>query len=222
VLQLVDEVIANYRSPLPTVRERQWRNAQKNLLQAVTLAPSDQRLRAALRYCEGHIYRIDGEAEKQRRRIPNANSLFAEAVTAFREAAELRSDWPDPFLGLARTFIYGLEDVERAGDAMRQAQRRGYATSDRDIAQLGDGYRARGDSLREAARQLESLPQEDEYLRRAIDAYREALSLYERIPGFAGVAAGLRRIHRTIAEVEARRLEIGLGKQYEDVGAPWE
>lgn len=222
VLQLVDEVIANYRGPLPTVRERQWRSAQKNLLQAVTLAPGDRRLRAALRYCEGHIYRIDGEAEKLRRRIPNANRLFTEAIGAFREAAELRSDWPDPFLGLARTFIYGLEDVERGADAMRQAQRRGYTTGDRDIAQLGDGYRARAEGLRQTARQLESLPQEDEYLRRALDAYREALTLYERIPGFAGVASSIRRVHRTIDEIEARRLEIGLARHFDDLIKPWE
>jgi tetratricopeptide (TPR) repeat protein len=222
VLQLVDDVIANYRGPTPTVRERQWRNAQKNLVQAVTLAPGDRRLRAALRYCEGHIYRIDGEAEKFRRRLPSANSLFTEAVAAFREAAELRSDWPDPFLGLARTFIYGLEDVERAADAMRQAQRRGYTTGDRDTAQLGDGYRARGESLRQTAHQLEALPQEDEYLRRALEAYREALALYERIPGFAGVASSIRRIHRAIGDIEMRRLEIGVAKQLEDVIKPWE
>ena len=145
-------------------------------------------MKASLRYCEGHLHRIDGEAEKLRRRTAAANQHFTEAVAAFREAAELRRDWPDPFLGLARTFIYGLEDIDRAADAMRQAQKPGYSTGDRETAQLGDGYRARGDSLWQTARQLADMPQEAEYLQRATQAYRQALALYERIPGFSGVA----------------------------------
>ena len=58
-------------------------------------------------------------------------------MAAFREAAELRPNWPDPFLGLARTFIYGLEDVDRGADALKQAQRLGYTAGDRETAQLG-------------------------------------------------------------------------------------
>ena len=117
-------------------------------------------LKASLRYCEGHLHRIDGEAEKLRHRTAAANQHFTEAVTAFREAAELRRDWPDPFLGLARTFIYGLEDIDRAADALKQAQKLGYTTGDRETAQLADGYRARGDSLWQTARQLADMPQE--------------------------------------------------------------
>jgi serine/threonine protein kinase len=223
VRQLADEVIADYRGPTPAVRERQWRAAQRNLQQALTLAPADRRLRAALRYCEGHLHRIDGEAEKQRRRPTTASRHFAEAVSAFREAAELRDDWPDPFLGLARTFIYGLEDVERAADAMRQAQRLGYTTGDREAAQLGDGYRARGDNLRQTARQLAQLPQEEEYLERAAEAYREALTLYERIPGYAGSAANIRRIRRALDDIELRRVHLAIAKASARLpGTPWE
>src|SRR5262249_26547040 len=111
--ELAEQVIANYRGPTPTVRERQWKAAERNLQQALRITPADGSLRAALRYCEGHLHRIDGEAEKARHRMPAANQQFSDAVIAFREAAELRRDWPDPFLGLARTFIYGLEDIDR-------------------------------------------------------------------------------------------------------------
>src|SRR4029450_6622646 len=96
----------------------------------------------------------------------------AEAVSAFREAAELRRDWPDPFLGLARVFIYGLADVDRASDGLKQAEKLGYTMGDRETAQLADGYRARGDSLWQTARQLADMPQENEYLQRASEAYR--------------------------------------------------
>lgn len=223
VQQLTDDVIANYRGPVPTVRERQWRTAQKHLQQALTLAPRDRRLRAALRYCEGHIHRIDGQAEKQRRRTAAASQHFTEALAAFREAADLRPGWPDPFLGLARTYIYGLEDVERAAEAMREAVRHGYTIGDRETAQFGDGYRVRGDNLRQTARQLARMPQEDEYLERAASAYREALARYEKIPGFAGVATNLRRTRRALDDLERRRAEIAAAKFEESIrGAPWE
>lgn len=211
-LQLSEQVIANYRSPLPTVRERQWSAAEKNLQRALTLAPGDRRLTAELRYCQGHLRRIDGEAEKTRGQRAAANQHFTEAVTAFREAAELRADWPDPFLGLARTFIYGLEDIDRAADAIAQAQKRGYTIGDRETAQLGDGYRARGENLRATARQLKQLPQEGEYLQRALEAYRSALAQYERIPGFSGVATNLRRVHRAMDEIDLRVEEVAAAK----------
>ena len=50
--------------------------------------------RAALRYCEGHLHRINGEAQKARRDGDEGSEELTEAVVAFREAAELRPDWP--------------------------------------------------------------------------------------------------------------------------------
>jgi tetratricopeptide (TPR) repeat protein len=201
---LSDQVIDNYRSGLPSIRERQWKAARFNLQQALAIAPDDNRLKAALRYCDGHLHRIDGEAARSRRQTVLASQHFTGAIAAFREAAELRPNWPDPFLGLARTFIYGVEDIDRAADALRQAERLGYKPGDRETAQLADGYRGRAARLAETARQLRDLPQEPEYLRRSIDAFREALSLYERIPGYPGVARQLRRIHDAIDQARAR------------------
>ncbi len=219
VRTLSEQVIANYRSTLPTVRERQWRIAQKNLQQALVLAPRDVTLRASLRYCEGHLHRIDGEAEKLRHRTAVANQQFTEAVSAFREAAELRRDWPDPFLGLARTFIYGLEDIDRAADALKQAQKLGYTMGDRDTAQLADGYRAKGDNLWQTARQFADMPQEAEYLQRATDAYRQAQGLYERIPGFPGVALSLRRTQRSLDRIDERSVEKSIDRQLDESAA---
>ncbi|PYR88674.1 MAG: hypothetical protein DMF84_27315 [Acidobacteria bacterium] len=219
---LADQVIANYRSPTPTVRERQWRTAQKNLQQALVLVPENHMLRAALRYSEGHLHRIDGEAEKLRRHTTAASQQFTDAVAAFREAAELRRDWPDPFLGLARTFIYGLEDIDRGADAMRAAQKLGYAMGDRETLQLADGYRARGDGLLQTARQLAELPQEPEYLQRAADAYRQAQGLYERISGFPGAAGGLRHTRRRLEQIDRRNAERELSRApQESEPTPW-
>jgi serine/threonine protein kinase len=216
VRALSDQVIANYRSTVPTVRERQWQIAQRSLQHALVLAPGSTSLKASLRYCEGHLHRIDGEADKLRHRTATANQHFTEAVSAFRESAELRRDWPDPFLGLARVFIYGLEDVDRASDALKQAEKLGYTIGDRETAQLADGYRARGDSLWQTARQLADLPQEAEYLQRASDAYRQAQGLYQRIPGFPGVATNLRRTQRSLDQITGRSMDHDLDRQFVD------
>jgi serine/threonine protein kinase len=220
VRTLADQVIANYRSPVPTVRERQWQIAQRSLQHALVLAPESASLKASLRYCEGHLHRIAGEADKLRHRTATASQHFTDAVSAFREAAELRRDWPDPFLGLARVFIYGLEDVDRASDAFKQAEKLGYPMGDRETAQLADGYRTRGDSLWQTARQLADMPQESEYLQRATDAYHQAQSLYERIPGFPGVAVNLRRTQRSLSQINERSSERELEREFVNPDEP--
>jgi tetratricopeptide (TPR) repeat protein len=204
---LSDQVISNYRASM-SVRERQWDAARANLLQAIAIVPGDRRLRAALRYCDGHLHRINGEALRRRGQAATASQQFTEAVTAFREAAELRSGWPDPFLGLARTFIYGLDDIDRAAEALKQAQQLGYAAGDRETAQLVDGYRTRADSLVKTAQALRDLPQEQEYLQRALTAYREAWTLCERIPRYPGIASHLRRMRIAMDQTEARIAEL--------------
>lgn len=207
-VSLSNQVISNYRSTSPTVRERQWGAARANLFLASALAPGDSQIKAALRYCEGHLHRINGEATRRRGQATQATQQFTEAVNAFREAADLRNDWPDPYLGLARTFIYGLDDIDRAAEALRHAQERGYKTGDREIAQLADGYRSRGDSLAKTAQELRDLPQEPEYLRRAIDAYHESQKLSEQIPAFPGVAGQMRRMRNAIEQIQDRLADL--------------
>ncbi|HET9196104.1 MAG TPA: serine/threonine-protein kinase [Vicinamibacterales bacterium] len=199
---LADRVIANYRSPTPTVREAQWTAARDALSQALSRAGDDRRLRSALRYCEGHLHRINGEAKKARGEVDPASDDLTEAVVAFREAHDLRQDWSDPFLGLFRTFIVGLDDVERGADALMQAEQRGYEASERDVALLGDGYRTQGNMLVRSARQLADLPQGREYLVLAADAYRLALANYARAGSLATVPQSIARTQRALLQVE--------------------
>jgi hypothetical protein len=202
--ELADRVIHNYRGPEPTVREAQWEAARDALRHALTAEPGNRRIKSALRYCEGHLHRINGEARKGRKQLPAARQELTDAVTAFREAAELRPDWPDPFLGLMRTFIYGLEDIDRGADALRQAQRLGFSAGTRETAQLADGYRTRGETLIRTARTLQGMPQEAEYLQRAAESLREALTLYGRVPGSDAVARSLRVTQQALERVERR------------------
>jgi predicted Ser/Thr protein kinase len=205
---LAERVMANYRTPLPTVRENQWKAARDALSRAVALTPHDSSLRAALRYCDGHLHRINGEASKARGQQARAQQEFSEAVVAFREAAALRSDWPDPFLGLARAFIYGLEDVDRGADALAQAEQHGHRPSERETTQLADGYRARGETLARTAQTLKGMPQERDYLSRASEAFNEALTRYSSITGFGNVASSLRETQKRLDRVEQRLGEI--------------
>ena len=205
---LAERVMANYRTPLPTVRENQWKAARDALARAVVVAPRNKDLRAALRYCEGHLYRINGEAAKTRGQQSQAQQQFTEAVVAFREAAALRSNWPDPFLGLSRTFIYGLEDVDRGADALAQAEKSGHHPGERETTQLADGYRARGETLLRTAQTLKAMPQERDYLERAREAFQEALTRYSSVSGFGNAAISIRETQRRLDRIEERLSEI--------------
>ena len=202
---LADRIIANYRTPTPTVRETQWKMAREALEQALASDPTDAQLKGALRYCEGHLHRINGEARKTHGRNAEAQHEFTDAVAAFREAAELRPAWPDPFLGLMRTFIYGLEDVDRGADALKQAQRRGYTAGERETVQLADGYRSRALAFAHTARTLSGTAAEQDYLWRAADAYRQAIDLYSRVLGYADAPRNLRAAQHGLEQIEQRR-----------------
>ena len=157
---------------------------------------------------QGQLHRINGEARKARRELPEAQRELTAAVASFREAAELRPGWPDPFLGLTRTFVYGLEDVDRGADALKQAQRNGHTPNEREIAQLADGYRLRGNGLVRNARDLNDMPQEREFLTQAAESYRDALELYGRAASFANVSTNIRLAQRALNQVEQRLEEL--------------
>ncbi len=205
---LTDRVADNYKSPLPVVREAQWQLARASLARAVSLRPGNARLRASLRYADGHIQRINGEARKARRQLEEAQLEFTNAVTSFREAAEFRPNWPDPFLGLMRTFIYGLDDVDRGADALKEAQRLGFAPGDREHALVADSYRARGDSLARMARGQTEGDREREYLTRATEAYRQALAFYALMVGVPSADRNMRAARRSLERVEQRLGEL--------------
>jgi serine/threonine protein kinase len=204
---LGDRIIGNYRMPAPTVRETQWKMAREAFKQALAVNPDDAELKGALRYCEGHLHRINGEALKTHKKNAEAQHEFTEAVSAFREAAELRPAWPDPFLGLMRTFIYGFEDVDRGADALKQAQRLGYTAGERETVQLADGYRSRALVFARMARTVSGMAAQQDYLARSEEAYRQAIDLYSRALGYADARRRLRTAQRGLEQVEQRRIE---------------
>jgi tetratricopeptide (TPR) repeat protein len=192
---LTDRTFARYRTANAVVRENQWRLARNALSSALKADASNRHVRAGLLYCEGHLRRIDGEAREREKQPDAATRQLTAAVTAFREAAELRQNWPDPFLGLMRTFV-AMADMERGADALAQAQRYAYTPGNRDWAQLADGYFSRGEKLAGAG-DLESL-------NRAAEAFRQAIEHYSKAAGFAKASQNLRDAQRRLREIQDR------------------
>jgi serine/threonine protein kinase len=192
---LADGTFARYRTAGATVYEREWQQTRDALAYAVGASPSDRQLQAALRYAEGHLRRINGEARIRDKQLPAAQQELSAAVAAFRQAAELRQNWPDPFLGLMRAFI-ALDDIELGADALAQAERYGHTAGDREWALLGEGYLRRGTQLAEV--------EELEPLTRAADAYSKAIEYFSKSVAFGATSQRLREARRRLREVQER------------------
>jgi hypothetical protein len=107
-----------------------------------------------------------------------------------------------------RTFIYGLEDVDRGADALKQAQRLGYSAGERETVQLADGYRSRAIAFARTARTASGRAVERKYLARSADAYRQAIDLYGKVLGYADSPRSLRAAQRGLEQVEQRKREL--------------
>ena len=139
--------------------------------------------------------------------LPDAFTADANRRARFEREARLLAALNHPNIGA----IYGLEDVDRGADALKQAQRFGYTAGDRETAQLADGYRSRAEILARAARTFSGMAQEQESLTRAAEAYRQALDLYSKVLGFAGVSRSMRAAQRGLTQVEQRIADLSHG-----------
>jgi eukaryotic-like serine/threonine-protein kinase len=214
LVDFADRIIDGYRSDVATIRERDWEEARRYLARALSAAGEDRLIRARLRYAEGHLHRINGDARP--RRPQEARAFFNDAVVAFQDAARLNTRWSDPHLGLARVYFYGLEDLERGVAALAAAEQAGFKPGNREIAQKADAYRARAERLWREAVSVKGLPQEDAVLERAAQADGEAVKLYAAIIGFGDAAQLLTRTQRHSQMVHAR-----LAQLRSPVGWPW-
>jgi hypothetical protein len=205
-VDFADRIIDGYRSDVATLRERDWEEARRYLARALSVGGDDRLIRARLRYTEGHLQRINGDARL--RRPQEARGYFNDAVVAFQDAARLNARWPDPHLGLARVYLYGLDDLDKGIEALTAAERAGFKLGNRETAQRADAYRNRAERLWREAASVKGLPQEDEVLERAAEADREALKLYEAIIGFGDAAILITRTQKHAQMIEKRLAEL--------------
>jgi serine/threonine protein kinase len=198
LVSIADAVVADYRSEEPTVGAVEWRQASDALRWAQQLAPGDTSLRARQVNCEGHEARI--AAQRQPRGSALRRQLFAAAIAMFQRAAELDPASYDPYLGISRTQVYGFDDVDAATAAITEAEKRGYHSSRRERAQLGDGYLRRAERSRRLARTV-SGDQRRRELENAHAAYGRCVELFDPIIGFGNAARNLEFCKRNLAAV---------------------
>jgi serine/threonine protein kinase len=204
-----NETIREYRdNDAPMVFEPQWTQARNLLARALEVDSGDNSIKGRLRLCEAHIDRIEAGALKGFSRQKKLNIALAK----FQESAELLRRWPDPYLGLARLYVYDLNDVEKAEEALNKAADYGHPAGKRERAQLGDGYRRRADRIWRDSRALREMPdQERDYLDHARQDYERAESLYQKAGLFGDSARNEIQAMQGQQRVEQRLNELQRG-----------
>lgn len=197
-----DHVIDTYRNS-DSVYEKQWTYARDMAARALSIDP-DNSIRGKLRLAEGHLARINGTVHR------NSADLNL-AVEKFNEAEQLMPKSPDPWLGLARVYVYGLKDIDHAYQALQEAEKRGYPMGNREKSQLADGYRDRGDRIFWESRNVRGLPQEKDEVEKAKDDYTRALQLYQSIVPYGNSNANIVRVEGSLDSVNFRLNEIERG-----------
>jgi serine/threonine protein kinase len=195
-----DHVIDTYRTSDARVSEKDWERARTTAAHALAVDP-DETVRGKVRIAEGHLARINGTTHRK----PEELNL---AVEKFTDAHKMLPRSPDPELGLARLYVYGLRDIDKAYDALQEAQKLGYPLGNREKLQLADGYRDRADRLWWDSRSIRGLPPEKDQIQRAADDYQRALELYQGIAPFGKSLANIVRVRDSLESVNYRLHEI--------------
>ena len=196
-----DHVIDTYRTnDAVALYEKDWERARTMAARALAADP-DENVRGKLRLCEGHLARINGTAHR-------SAAEMQEAVAKFEEARKLLPRSPDPLLGLARVYIYGLKDFDKGYDALQEAKKLGYALGNREKLLLADGYRDRADRIWWDSRNTRGLPPEKDQIQRAADDYQRALELYQEISPFGKALLNIVRVKVSLESVNYRLHEL--------------
>jgi tetratricopeptide (TPR) repeat protein len=198
-----ERIITSYRNDAQQLYEGDWKRARALLARALEIDP-DKTVRGELRLCDGHLARINGTAHRN-------PAALSEAAQDFTEAQSLLPKSPDPELGLARLYVYGLKDIDKADEALNQAARRGYKLGDRDRSQLADGYLERADRLWADTRNVRGLPQEKQEIERAEKDYNRALELYQSVAPYGNSSSQIVRVQAELDSVRTRLQQLDQG-----------
>jgi hypothetical protein len=197
--------LKDYRQDEPRVRSRQVETARAQLARALVVQPDNTLAEAWLRYADGHLERIEGDA----RRGDERREAWGRAVARFEEASALAPDLPDPYLALTRLYTHrDYRDPDRARRAMAAAERRGHLRGVREHAQLGDLSRDDGDLLFRQARDVRGTGSEEPLLVRARAELVSALAEYELSKGFGQSNTRIKEINDAIRRLDVRLAEI--------------
>jgi serine/threonine protein kinase len=197
-LATADHVIESYRNG-DSVSETQWKSAREMAARALAVDP-DNTARGKMRIVEGHLLRFSAA-----RRTP---SDWVIAEGKFSEARQLLPSSPDPLLGLASVYTYGLKDLGKASQAIEAAEAQGYHSGNREKLQLAYGYRERGEHLYAASLGVHGLPQEKDQIERAREDYQQALKYYQEIAPYGKANLAIPQVQQRLDLVEQRIHEL--------------
>jgi serine/threonine protein kinase len=199
LIAAADSIINEYaKADAPSITEKEWIKAHDLLARALEIDPHDRSVRGKLYLSDGHLSRIRGTARGD-------SKLLNDARGKFEQSAELIPKSPDPYLGLARLYVYSLHDVDRAEDALKAAEKRGHEMGRRERAQLADGYRDRGERLMKEGIRASGLPEEKDLLKRADKDLHAAEEIYRDIVPYGNSSTSLGRVLENRAVIDARR-----------------
>jgi hypothetical protein len=195
----VDHTIAKYdESSQSVVLESDWLRARGEVAEALQLKPSDKTIHGKLRLIDGHLARIRGTSKRDSR-------LLEESRLDFEEAANYMKKSPDPWLGLARLYIYSFHDLEHGEEAIREAERRGHDIGKRETAQLADGYLYQAERAIDLGHRATNASDAERHYAFAGKSLDHARELYESILPWAGAAASLKKVDESQARLASRR-----------------
>jgi tetratricopeptide (TPR) repeat protein len=187
--------IDDYRiSDYPKARAGDWTRCKKYMSYALQLDPSDRKASAVYQYSDGHLLRI--------------NRRYLEAVAAFQHASADDPRWPDPYLGIARIYIYNLKDIERGIQALKRAQDLGHDFGRREVAMMADAYKSRGLQEWDSAVRLKDSDQEKDFLKKAREDLNEALKRYSEIAPWGDSETQIPSVQDSLEQVESRLKEV--------------
>lgn len=177
-----------------------WSGARLCLRHALEIDPSNKNARGELDLCDGYL---------DLQRNSGASAVNA-SLQDFRRAETLLPRSPDPHLGLARAYIYGVHNVGAALAEFHQAAQLGYKVGSREIEEQADGYLSRAAWELNRAKRTPLVARQDsaKWLQLAHADFERARSLYEPIAGFSHVEATLQQLYN--GENETARIEDAL------------
>jgi tetratricopeptide (TPR) repeat protein len=202
LVEAADHAIALFRNG-EAQPVKDWEHARAMLAEALSLDPDDT-VRGELRLCEGHIARISGLYRHDGKELVTAAERFT-------EAKQLMPRSPDPELALAQLYVYGMKDLDKAYDALREAQKLGHPLGNREKQQLADGYLDRAGQLISDAQNVRGLRGEKDQIERAAADYNRALELYQDIAPYGHATKSAALAQSGLDGANSRLAEIAAG-----------
>jgi serine/threonine protein kinase/tetratricopeptide (TPR) repeat protein len=204
LIREADEILSSYHGDNPRTTERGWQRARDYLRAALDIQFRDKETRARMVYAQAHLDRIESQTLRAKGESDQARAKIDEAISGFRDAARRDSQWPDPFLGLARIYAYERFNLEELQKVLGELGKRGYTLGRREKAMLADGFRMRGIELHERAKRTREIDDQLTVLDQAQRSLEQAVDFYDDIPSYANVRQNRAEAERRLGEIGAR------------------